>query len=92
MLRTPFLAAAFALGLAGCSDLSSTQQRTLTGGLAGGAGGAVIGAIAGNAGAGALIGAGVGAAGGYLYDQHKKGEERAYQSGVSAGRASGTSY
>jgi hypothetical protein len=47
----------------------------------------VIGAIAGNAGMGALIGAGVGAAGGYLYDQHKQAEERAYQRGVQAGRA-----
>ena len=90
MLRTPFLAAAFAFGLAGCADLNATQQRTLTGGVGGAAGGAVIGAIAGNAGVGALIGAGAGAAGGYLYDQHKKGEERAYQRGVSAGRASST--
>ncbi len=74
------------IGLGGCADLSSTQQRTLTGGVGGAAGGALIGALAGNAGLGALIGAGVGAGGGYIYDQHKKGEERAYYRGVQAGR------
>lgn len=88
MSRKPLLAATLALLLAGCSNLNDTQQRTLTGGLAGTAGGAVIGGIAGNAGMGALIGAGVGVAGGYLYDQHKKSEERAYQRGVTEGRAS----
>jgi hypothetical protein len=88
MRSTPLLAAALALGLGGCADLSSTQQRTLTGGVAGAAGGAVIGAIAGNAGAGALIGAGVGAAGGYLYDRHKQSEQGAYQRGYNAGRNS----
>lgn len=75
------------LGLAGCGDLSSTQQRTMTGGLGGAAGGAVIGALAGNAGMGALIGAGAGAAGGYLYDQHRQSEQRAYERGVQAGRS-----
>jgi len=39
----------------------------------GAAGGAAIGSLSANAGAGALIGAGAGALGGYLYDQHKKG-------------------
>jgi len=69
------------IGLGSCADLNSTQQRTLTGGLGGAAGGAVIGAIAGNAAVGAVVGAGVGAAGGYLYDQHKQAEQRAYQRG-----------
>ena len=76
--------------LAGCSDLTSTQQRTMTGGLGGAAGGAVIGALAGNAGMGALIGAGVGAAGGYVYDQHKQSEQRAYARGVQTGRSQAT--
>jgi uncharacterized membrane protein len=39
----------------------------------GAAGGALIGSMSANAGKGALIGAGAGALGGYLYDQHRKG-------------------
>ena len=81
------LGGAALLGLAGCADLTSTQQRTMTGGLGGAAGGAIIGALAGDAGVGALIGAGVGAASGYLYDQHKQAEESAYVRGVQAGRS-----
>ncbi|WP_431267688.1 YMGG-like glycine zipper-containing protein [Dankookia sp. P2] len=75
------------ISLGGCSDLTSTQQRTMTGGLGGAAGGAVIGALAGNAGMGALIGAGAGAAGGYLYDRHKQSEQQAYNRGVQTGRS-----
>ena len=87
--RITSAAAALALfGMAGCADLSPTAQRTMTGGLGGAAGGAIIGAMAGNAGVGALIGAGVGAAGGYIYDQHKQSEQRAYSRGVQAGQAS----
>ena len=44
------------LWLTGCSDMSPTTQRTLSGGAIGAGGGAVIGAIAGNAGMGAAIG------------------------------------
>ena len=76
------------IGLVGCAGMNDTQQRTLTGAAGGAAGGAVIGAIAGNAGLGAVIGAGVGAAGGYVYDQHKKGEERSYKEGYAAGQSS----
>ncbi len=57
--------------LAGCGD--TTGSRALSGGAMGAAGGAAIGALAGGAGTGALIGAGVGVVGGYLYDQHEKG-------------------
>ncbi len=39
----------------------------------GAAGGALVGSMSANAGRGALIGAGAGALGGYLYDQHRKG-------------------
>jgi hypothetical protein len=88
MRKTLLLPAVLTLGLAGCADLTATQQRTLTGGTAGAAGGAIIGAIAGNAGLGALIGAGAGAAGGYLFDQHKQSEQRAYAAGYQQGRAS----
>ena len=57
--------------LAGCGD--TTGSRALSGGAMGAAGGAAIGALAGGAGTGALIGAGAGIVGGYLYDQHEKG-------------------
>jgi hypothetical protein len=87
MRKTLLLPALLALGLAGCADLNSTQQRTLTGGAAGAAGGALIGAIAGNAGLGALVGGVAGAGGGYLYDQHKQSEQRAYSQGYQQGRS-----
>jgi len=73
----------------GCSDLNSTEQRTLTGGAGGATAGAFLGAIGGNAALGAGVGAGVGLLGGYLYDQYKKSEESSYQNGYNAGRASG---
>ena len=57
--------------IAGCG--TTTGERSGSGALMGAAGGAAIGSLSGNWGAGALIGAGAGAVGGYLYDQHKKG-------------------
>ena len=74
--------AVLVLALAGCADMTTTQQRTLSGGAIGAVGGTAIGAIAGNAGMGALIGAGAGAVGGYVWDQHKQAEDRAYARGV----------
>jgi hypothetical protein len=59
MRRTYLLPVVLLLGLAGCGDLNTTQQRTLTGGAAGAAGGAIIGAIAGGK-KGAAIGTAVG--------------------------------
>ena len=73
------------VSVAGCSNLSPTEQRAITGTGIGAAGGAVIGAIAGNAGLGAGIGAAAGLAGGLLYDQAKKSQTSAYQSGYRAG-------
>ena len=59
--------------LGGCADMSSTEQRTLSGGAIGAAGGAVIGEMAtGQPLTGAAIGAAAGAGGGWLYDRHKK--------------------
>jgi osmotically inducible lipoprotein OsmB len=58
--------------MSGCSGMSSTEQRTLSGGAMGAAGGAVIGAIAGNAALGAAAGAGAGLLGGYVYDLQKR--------------------
>jgi len=63
-------ALAGAMTLAACSNMSDTQQRTLTGA---GIGGAAAGIITGEWGW-AAAGAAVGAASGYIYDQHKKKE------------------
>ena len=60
-----------ALILASCGD--TTTSRSLSGGAMGAAGGAALGAIGGNAALGAAAGAGAGLIGGYLYDQHEKG-------------------
>jgi hypothetical protein len=83
--RTSGVIALFAM-LAGCADMSQTQQRTLTGAAGGAAAGGIIGAIAGNAGMGAAIGAGVGGTGGFLLGRHNESVNRAYEQG----RASAT--
>jgi len=72
-MRLSYLAVALALGVSvsGCGD--TTASRSLSGGALGAGGGALVGAIAGNTAMGAAIGGGVGLLGGYLYDQHKKG-------------------
>jgi len=77
---------AFCLTVFGCAGMSSTEQRTLSGGVIGAGGGAIIGAMAGNAGLGAAIGAGAGLLGGYIYDQHEKSKESAYREGYKAGQ------
>jgi uncharacterized membrane protein len=69
-LTYPVLLAA-ALTIGGCG--TTTGERAGSGALMGAAGGGLIGSLSGNAGSGALIGAGAGALGGYLYDQHRKG-------------------
>jgi hypothetical protein len=69
--------------LAACADMSDTQRRTTTGAAIGGV---AAGAISGEWGW-AAAGAAVGAASGYLYDQHKKSEEQAYQRGVNDGKS-----
>ncbi len=68
------LVAAVLLG--GCSGMSYTEQRTLSGGAIGAASGALIGAAAGAPGTGAAIGGGAGLLGGYLYDQYEKSQGR----------------
>lgn len=52
---------------------TTTGERAGSGALMGAAGGALIGSLSADAGAGALIGAGAGALGGFLVDQHAKG-------------------
>jgi hypothetical protein len=59
------------LALSGCG--TTTGTRAASGALLGAASGAAIGSLSAQAGAGALVGLGVGALGGYLYDQHRKG-------------------
>ena len=72
--------------LSGCTDLSDTQQRALTGTVGGAGVGAILGAIGGNAGLGAAAGAGAGLIGGLIYDNVKKSEQNAYDEGYTAGR------
>ena len=67
---------AISLALGGCSGMSDTEQRTLSGGAIGAGAGTAIGAAAGETAWGAAIGTGVGLAGGYLYDRHQKGKEK----------------
>ena len=66
--------AAFLVG--GCSGMSNTQQRTLSGGAIGASSGALIGWAAGCPACGAAIGGGAGLLGGYAYDQYEKSQGR----------------
>jgi uncharacterized membrane protein len=67
------LALCLAGGLAGCANMSSTEQRSLSGAAIGTAAGALVGELAtGQPLHGAAIGAAAGALGGWLYDHHEK--------------------
>ena len=72
--------------LSGCSGMSDTEQRAVSGTAIGAAGGAVVGAIAGNTVAGAAIGAGAGLAGGLIVDHVEKDKEAAYKKGYEDGQ------
>jgi uncharacterized membrane protein len=89
-MRSKLVALALFAGvaLAGCSDMTTTQQRTLSGAGIGAAAGTVVGAMAGETLWGAAIGTAAGAAGGYLYDSYKKHEQQTYEQGYAAGKAS----
>lgn len=69
---------AFTLGLVllvtvGCANMTSQQQRALSGGAIGAAGGALLGAIVGGSPAiGAGVGGAVGAAAGALWEDINK--------------------
>lgn len=59
--------------VAGCSHMSATEQRILSGGALGAGTGAAIGAITGGSILmGTAIGAGAGAVGGLVYDEMQK--------------------
>ncbi|MDH3840708.1 MAG: glycine zipper domain-containing protein [Chromatiales bacterium] len=61
--------------LSGCANMSSGEQRTLSGAAIGTAAGAAIGALAtGQPLHGMAIGAAAGATGGWLYNRHKEKE------------------
>lgn len=72
MKKVGILLVVAALGFGGCSSMSTTQQRVLSGGAIGASGGTLIGWAAGSPAAGAAIGGGAGLLGGYLYDQYEK--------------------
>jgi len=66
-----------ALSVGGCANMTTTEQRTLSGAAIGALGGAAIAAIAeSSVAAGAGIGAGVGAVAGYLYS-HSGNQQQA---------------
>ena len=75
--RNLVVACCLVAGLAACSNMSSTEQRTLSGAAIGTAAGALVGGLAtGRPMTGAAIGAAAGAAGGWLYDRHETSEGR----------------
>ena len=75
--NTLVLMIALATGVAGCANMSSGEQRTLSGAGIGAAAGALVGELAvGRPMAGAAWGAAAGAAGGYLYDRHEQSQGR----------------
>ena len=76
MRKLMMTAAGLVLVLAsGCADMSSSQQRTLSGAAIGTAAGYALGAVTGmSKGTGMALGAAAGAAGGYIYNKYKENE------------------
>jgi uncharacterized membrane protein len=60
------------VAMAGCANMTPTQQRALSGGAIGAAGGALFGAIAGSPTIGAAVGGAVGVAAGALWEDINK--------------------
>ena len=68
------------VAISGCSNMDTTQQRTLSGGAIGATAGAVGAAIFhSNPIWGAVGGAAVGAASGYVYDMYEKEKQSEYK-------------
>jgi Glycine zipper len=77
--KPAIVALAVALAVSGCANLTTTEQRTLSGASIGALGGAAVAAVAGGSVAtGALIGAGVGAGAGYLYSRSQNVHHAGY--------------
>ena len=77
--KSAITALAVMLAVSGCANLTTTEQRTLSGAAIGAAGGAAIAAVAeGSVVAGALIGAGAGAGAGYLYSRSQSAKQAGY--------------
>lgn len=88
-MKKIIIVTATTLAIAGCSNMSNTEQRTLSGASIGAAAGAVGTAIFhGNPIWGAVGGAAIGAASGYAYDAYKKEQAAEYNSGYKAGKSS----
>jgi uncharacterized membrane protein len=60
----------------GCSGMSNTQQRVLSGGAMGASGGTLVGWAAGCPACGAAIGGAAGATAGLVYDSYQKSQGR----------------
>ncbi len=72
-LKVMAVVALLAAMITGCSHMTTTQQRALSGGAIGAGSGAALSAITGGSILmGTAIGAGVGAVGGLVYDDCKK--------------------
>ena len=76
MKKVIILLVVAALFLGGCSGMSNTQQRVLSGGAIGASSGALIGWAAGCPACGAAIGGGAGMLGGYAYDRYEQSQGR----------------
>jgi len=83
---------AIPFALSGCSGLTTSQQRELSGAGIGAAVGAVgVALFHGNPIWGAVGGAAVGAASGYVYDHYEKTKQSEYNKGFAAGQKSASS-
>jgi uncharacterized protein YcfJ len=73
--RNLVLACCLVVGITGCANMSSGEQRTLSGAAIGTAAGALVGQLAtGRPLTGAAFGAAAGAAGGWLYNRHQESQ------------------
>jgi uncharacterized membrane protein YebE (DUF533 family) len=88
MKKSLFALAGSVCLMTGCSNMDTTQQRTLSGGAIGATAGAVGAAIFhSNPIWGAVGGAAVGAASGYVYDMYEKDKKAEYNKGYQAGKS-----
>ena len=72
-IRNLVLACCLVIAFTGCANMSSGEQRTMSGAAIGAAAGAlIVGLATGRPLRGAAFGAAAGAAGGWLYDRHEK--------------------